>query len=70
MRQDGKDLTTHQAEALCHYCQFKMQPLFEDSNGAGSVARTRYEVMGFMNRETFAAFFEEYRNERIEKDPS
>ena len=70
VRQDGKDLTTHQAEVLCHYCHFKLQPLFEDSMGGGRVERTREEVMGYMNRETFAAFFEEYREERVKEDPS
>ena len=26
---DNKDITKYQVEALCHYCRYKMQPLFE-----------------------------------------
>ena len=70
VRQDGKDLTTHQADALCHFCRIKMQPLFEDSLGGGDVDRTREEVMGFMTKKRFAAFFEEYRKEKVKEDPS
>ena len=68
VRQDKKDLTSYQVEALCHFCLFRMQPLFEDSLGGGSVERTREEVMGFMNRNSFTSFFEEYRKERAEQD--
>jgi hypothetical protein len=46
---------------LCHYCQYELQPIFEDSLGGGRVERTRENVMGFMT-EKFKLFFEKYKS--------
>lgn len=70
VRADRKLITSHQVAALCHYAQFKLQPLFEDSMGAGFVQRTREEVMGHMTREKFQAFFDQYKREREAEDLS
>ena len=48
VRSDGQDVTTRQVEALCHFCQFKMQPLFKNAMGDGEVQMTRDEVLGFL----------------------
>jgi hypothetical protein len=58
VRQDGKDLTPYQAEALAYYCQFKLRPVFEDSLGTGYVKRTREEVVSqFLTRAKFEKFW-------------
>jgi hypothetical protein len=70
VRADGKAITPKHVDALCHYCQFKLQPVFEDSLGAGFVERTREDVLGFMTRKKFEAFFMEYKGEKMQGDPS
>ncbi|CAM6096834.1 unnamed protein product [Calypogeia fissa] len=68
VRVDRKALSSHHMEALCHFCQFKLQPLIEDSFGAGFVKRTRDEVMQEMTKAKFKKFFKEYKVKQ--KDPS
>ena len=41
---DRQPVTWKQVEVLYHYCQFKLQPVSEDSIGAGIVERTQEEV--------------------------
>ncbi|KAH0556756.1 hypothetical protein GP486_005453 [Trichoglossum hirsutum] len=68
VHKDGKDLTPHQVEALAYYCQFKLQPVFEDSIGAGSVQRTRKEVVSqFLTRNMFEEFFDIFKREQSDK---
>lgn len=69
VRQDGKDLTPQQAEALAHYCQFKLQPVFEDSIAAGYVERTREDVVSqFLTRPKFEKFLVAFRKEQADAD--
>jgi hypothetical protein len=65
VRKDGKDLTPHQVESLAYYCQFKLQPVFEDSIGAGCVDRTREEVVSqFLTRKMFEEVFDIFKREQ------
>ena len=59
VRGDGQDVTTRQVEALCHFCQFKMQPLFENAMGDGEVQMTRDEVLGFLTPKAFGEYVAE-----------
>jgi len=69
VRKDDKDLTPKQAEALTYYCQFKLQPVFEDSIGAGYVKRTREDVVSkFMARAKFEEFLVGFRKEQAEAE--
>lgn len=70
VRSDKKDITTHLVEALCHFCQNKMQPLFENGLGGGLVDMTREEVTGHITPEKFRQYFEVVRGTRIGDDPS
>jgi hypothetical protein len=70
VRADRKPISPKQVEALCYYCQFKLQPLFEDSMGAGYVQRTREEVMGYMTKQKFAEFFAWYKEDMMPQDPT
>ena len=56
VRSDGQDVTTKQVEALSRFCQFKMQPLFENALGGGLVEMSREEVMRYLT----PSVFEEY----------
>lgn len=70
MRADRKTLCPHHMEALCYFCQFKMQPLIEDSIGLGTVERTREFILGQMTKAKFEKFFDYYKAKRIAEDPS
>ncbi|MCJ1401603.1 hypothetical protein MMC11_004819 [Xylographa trunciseda] len=61
VRQDKKDLTPQQAEALCDFCYDYMQSKFEASL-EGEMTRDR--VMGFMTKQSFAKFFQNYQKEQ------
>ena len=56
VRSDGRDITRQEVKVLCRFCQFKMQPLFENALGGGSAPMTREEVMGFMTPRGFAKY--------------
>ena len=58
VRSDGQDVTTRQVEALSRFCQFKMQPLFENALGGGRVEMTREEVMRYLTPSVFEEFME------------
>ena len=58
VRSDGQDVTTRQVEALSRFCQFKMQPLFENALGGGFVEMTREEVMRYLAPRVFEEFME------------
>ena len=53
-------------EALCEFCQFKMQPLFENGLDAGLVKMTREEVMGYMTPARFREYFAELREKKMD----
>jgi len=58
-RADGEDLFPQHVEALCHFCQFVLQPLFEDSMGAGMGPEDigKEEVLYRMSAKSFELFF-------------
>ncbi|MCJ1389458.1 hypothetical protein MMC18_002315 [Xylographa bjoerkii] len=62
VRQDGKDLTLQQAEALCEICYDHMQSKIEASM-EGRMTRDR--VMGFMTKQKFTKFFKDYQKEQL-----
>lgn len=66
VREDGKDLTPNQMEAICEYCQGTLQSLFEKALATGN----HKAVMNALTREKFAIFFEEYKRKRSVQDPS
>ena len=67
VRSDGRDVSAQQVEALCHFCQFKMQPLFENATGGGLVHMSRAEVMGYLTPEGFRDYFAEMRVRKMEE---
>jgi MYND finger len=69
VREDRKKITPRQVEALCCYCHYKMQPLFQDSYGGGLVERTKAEVLSHLTKAKFADFFEEHRANKLDDDP-
>ena len=66
VRQDGKDITPRQVEVLCDFCYRRLQSLFESSLETGDKER----VLKNLTKEAFAAFFEQYKNELVQLDPS
>ncbi|CAM6122071.1 unnamed protein product [Calypogeia fissa] len=70
VRVDRKVLFPHHMEALCHFCQFTLMPLIEDSIGVGLVERTRDEVMGEMTKAKFKEFFSDYKVKNMLMDRS
>ena len=59
VRRDGRDLSVQRIEALCHFCQFKMQPLFENAQ------MSRAEVQGYLTLQGFAEYFHEMKLRKI-----
>ncbi|KAL2609367.1 hypothetical protein R1flu_027940 [Riccia fluitans] len=58
-RADGKDLRREHAETLCHYCYHFLQPVFEDSIGAGmdpEVKVSKEEVLYRLSPKSFELF--------------
>jgi hypothetical protein len=73
VRADGKDLSPHHCEVLCTFCQFEMQPLFEDSMGAGMDPEnptSKDAVLQQMTKENFERYFTQYRASWLAEDPS
>ena len=58
VRSDGQDVTTRQVEALSRFCQFKMQPLFENALGFGLVEMTKGEVINYLTPSVFEEFMD------------
>lgn len=73
VRADGKDLSPHHCEVLCSFCQFKMQPLFEDSIEADMDSEqpmSKDAVLQQMTKEKFERYFTQYRASLLAVDPS
>ena len=68
VRNDDQDVSVQQVEALCHFCQFKMQPLFENALGGGLVEMSRAEVLGYLTPEGFAEYFAEMRAKKMDEE--
>ena len=67
VRGDDRDVSVQQVEALCHFCEFKMQPLFENALGFGLVQMSRAEVIGCMTPEGFREYFAEMRAKKMDE---
>lgn len=63
VRSDGMDLSRHEVEALCTFCLYQLQPLFESSNEAGLA---KEEILAQMKPQVFKQYFEMMRRERFE----
>lgn len=48
VRADDKDLTVKDVRMMCYFARHKLQPMFEDAMGSGSVQRTKQEVLEFI----------------------
>jgi hypothetical protein len=58
-RADGEDLHPFRVAALCHFCQYVLQPMFEDSIGGGMDPEnpiSKEEVMHRMSPKSFELF--------------
>ncbi len=51
IRADNSDLDVDELRLICYFIRRKLRPMFEDALGAGAVARTRDEVLNFINAE-------------------
>ncbi|KAI9798963.1 MAG: hypothetical protein M1833_004316 [Piccolia ochrophora] len=69
VRSDGKDISPFQVEVICHFCQFMLQPLFQDSLGLGECQRTRADVLASITETTFEGFFYAFRQQQLAQTP-
>ena len=71
VRQDSKDISPKQTEALCDFAQSRQQPPCEDSIGAGLVSKAKQEVIDSMTKKkNYVTFFGNYKREQVVRDPS
>jgi len=72
VRADGKDLSPHQCEVLCDFCESKMQPLFEESCRARTLTMRALKdvVLQQLKKDKFEEYFQEYRARQLNSDPS
>lgn len=67
-RQDRKDITTHQVEALSNYCQNVMFDALLDEDGTWD-KREKEEVLDrYCSAQEFTKFFETFKKQKIEDD--
>ncbi|KAI9642996.1 hypothetical protein NHQ30_008730 [Ciborinia camelliae] len=62
-RVDGKDLAVDDVRMMCEFTRRKLQPMFEDSMGAGLVSRTKQEVLDYITWENMIKFNDETAEE-------
>jgi hypothetical protein len=55
VRDDDKDLTVEDIKMVCYFARLKLQPMFEDALGAGTIQRTKQEVLDFATWENMVA---------------
>ncbi|KAL8748020.1 MAG: hypothetical protein Q9190_000170 [Brigantiaea leucoxantha] len=66
VREDEQDLTPQQAEALCAFCEEKIQPLIKEASEHNMVDETgRGSVVSAINPWAFREFYEDYRRRMI-----
>ncbi|KAL8906643.1 MAG: hypothetical protein Q9207_001897 [Kuettlingeria erythrocarpa] len=66
VREDEKDTTPAEVEMLCDFCQYKMQPLFEDSNESGGEILAKRKVMARMTPAGFRKYIDQdHRSDAI-----
>ncbi|KAH7134564.1 hypothetical protein B0J13DRAFT_641104 [Dactylonectria estremocensis] len=56
VRVDDKNLTLDDFRAMCYFVRRKLQPMFEDALGLGSVLRTRKSVLDFITWENMQKY--------------
>jgi len=56
LRADDTDLLVEDAELLCRFCEWKLQPLFEDALGGGRTHRSKQEVVDFITMDNMGKF--------------
>ncbi|KAI5847021.1 hypothetical protein DFP73DRAFT_543806 [Morchella snyderi] len=70
---DAKPILPQHIEALCHFCQYVLQPLFEDSLGGGMHPESpmkKSEVLQVITRRRFEIFYIGYENWKRDNDPN
>ncbi|KAL8935754.1 MAG: hypothetical protein Q9216_005277 [Gyalolechia sp. 2 TL-2023] len=58
VRADKGDISPAEVQELCDFCQFKMQPLFEESSATGGNIKTRAEVMDHLTPASFQHYMD------------
>ena len=56
MRSDEKDLEVEDVRMMCLFARKKLQPMFEDALGGGTVPRTKEEVVSHITRANMLAW--------------
>jgi hypothetical protein len=69
VREDRILITPRQVEMICAFAE-AMQPVFEDSTGAGRIDRSKDEVLRLLTSEHFVEFFALFRRRWADEDPS
>lgn len=72
VRDDGKKLLPQHMDALCHFCRFIMQPIFEDSIGCGMHPEdpiNKAQVLARMTPREFENFYSGYDSYKRDSDP-
>ena len=64
VRTDGQDIMPFEVEALGHFCEMHLQPIFEEACDGETPARTREEAAGFATAEKFRKYRDKYREEQ------
>lgn len=67
VREDRKPITPRQMQMICAFAA-AMQPVFEDSTGAGRIDRSREEVLRLLTAEHFRTFFALFRRKWAAED--
>lgn len=68
VREDKEDISPAEVEKLCDFCQYKMQPLFEESSFTGGYVRSKEEVMAYLTPAGFRKYIdEEHKSEAIQQ---
>ncbi|KAJ4150218.1 hypothetical protein LMH87_010977 [Akanthomyces muscarius] len=57
--EDDSDLDIPDVEAMCRFAKYKVQPLFDNALGSGTIQQTKQEVLDFINKTNFMSFKDE-----------
>ena len=69
VRDDGKDMTPQQVEALCYYAWEHTTDKFQDASESGSEEEI-VKLVALFTPEKFGEFFAEFKAKKMEKDAS
>jgi len=70
---ERKEISPERVEALCHFCQYVMRPVFEDSLGAGMHPENpipKSDVLRRLTPREFGLFYHGFQNWRNDNDPN